>query len=106
MVLRLFAIAALTVFAGCRSVTAPPVIDPDIAACLTASTVLLAGLDLDRLSGTPLAPMLAVFPGHPSRVFIASDGRDVLVISKGNFREAPQGSTLIKPDLAISGPAD
>lgn len=79
--------------------------DPGVASYITANTVMLAGLDLDRLAATPMGPAAGVFAGHPSYVWVASDGRDLVVISRGNFREAPQGSRLIKPNLAISGPS-
>jgi hypothetical protein len=85
---------------------APGAIEPDAAACLTANTVWMAGLDLDRLSSTPLGPKLAMVPAHPSYLITASDGRDLVLLSHGNFEAAPAGSILINPHLAISGPAE
>lgn len=92
--------------AACRSVNAPAAIDAEVAACVTAKTVLLAGLDLERLAATPFGPVAGVFAGHPSYAWVVSDGKNLVVISRGNFREVPQGSRLIKPNFAISGPPE
>jgi hypothetical protein len=99
-------LASLGLLAGCRSVHAPAAVEPEVAICVTAKTVLLAGIDLDRLANSPLGAAGGVFAGHPSHVWVVSDGKELVVISRGNFREAPPGSRLIKPGFAISGPAD
>ena len=67
-----------------------------MASCVPPSVTLLAGVDLDRLRASPLYPQLPpaatalLDPLHEARtLLIASDGRELLVVSRGDFRQAP-----------------
>ena len=105
-------IAAGATVMGCSCRTAPPgAIDPELASYVPPATILIAGLDLDRLRASPLYPKLAPAAGfvleplrHASRLLIDWDGRQFVFIARGDFREAPSGATLISSHLAISGP--
>jgi hypothetical protein len=70
--------------------------------------VLLAGLKLDRLRASPLYQRVAALDPvrDASYLLITSDGRSLVWIARGDFRQAPAGATLLGPNLAISGPAD
>jgi hypothetical protein len=102
------ALALTSILSACRPTSAPAAIDPALSSCITANTVLLAGLNLDRLRATPLDPKLA--PLEPLRnasyLLVASDGKNLVWIARGTFRGAPPGATLINPNLAISGPPE
>ena len=74
-------------------------------------TLLLAGLDLSRIRSSPLAgklPLVAPFAEafhEASRLLIAYDGKDILIIASGPFQAAPAAGTLVQPGLALCGPA-
>ncbi|MBZ5621398.1 MAG: hypothetical protein LAQ69_22135 [Acidobacteriia bacterium] len=109
----LTALIALAIATSCRSAGPPPVIDPALASCVPIGTVVLAGIDLDRLRSTSLYRSLppATLANietlrDASYLLLASNGKDLLFIARGAFREAPPGATLIAPNLAISGSAD
>jgi hypothetical protein len=85
----------------------------DMASSIPADTLLLAGLDLDALRASPLYPKLppAVRAlAEPLRdagyLLLASNGKDLLSIARGRFREAPPGATLVAPGLVAAGPSD
>lgn len=108
---RLAALVAL-VAAGlsCRSTHAPAGVDRDMASSIPADTLLLAGLNLDDLRASPLYPRLppAVRAlAEPLRdagyLLLASNGKDLLSMAHGRFREAPPGATLVAPGLAVAG---
>ena len=108
--------AAVAAFAAitysCGPATTPSAIDPGLASCVTSAAVFLAGLDLDRLRASPLYPKLAPAVAmaieplrNASNLVVISDGKELVFVARGKFRETPAGATLIEPDLAISGPA-
>ena len=108
---RLATLVALAAAAiACRSIHAPAGVSRDMAAYVPADTVLLAGFDLDRLRASPLYPKLppaARALAEPLRdagyLLLAFNGRDVVAIARGRFRQAPPGATLVAPGLAVTG---
>lgn len=81
-----------------------------MSSCIPGSTAILAGLNLDQLRAAALYPklpsaLLAIIePLRPAGyTLFASDGTNLLAISRGLFRESPSGATLLSPDLAIAG---
>lgn len=101
------ALAALGV--SCRS-GPPPAIDPAAASSIPPGAVILAGVDLGRLRALPLhqqmppAAMAFLEPFHDAdSLLAASNGSDYLVVSRGSFRQAPAGATLLAPGLAAAG---
>src|SRR5271157_3180683 len=111
---RLAALVALAAAAiSCRSVNAPAGVGRDMATSIPADTLLLAGLNLDEIRASPLYPKLppaARALAEPLRdtgyLLLAANGRDLLSMARGRFREAPPGATLVAPGLAVAGPAD
>jgi hypothetical protein len=102
-------LALAAIATSCRSVP-PDAIHPDMASCIPGAAAILAGLNLDQLRAGPLYPKLPpallalVEPLRPAGyTLFASDGTNLLAISRGLFREAPSGATLLAPDLAIAG---
>jgi hypothetical protein len=107
----LVALAAAAI--SCRSINAPAGVGQDMASCIPADTLLLAGLNLDQIRGSPLYPKLppAVRAlAEPLRdagyALFASDGKNLLYMARGRFREAPAGATLVAPGLAATGSPD
>jgi len=103
----LLALAALGV--SCRS-GPPPAIDPAAASAIPRGALILAGVDLGRLRASPLhqqMPPAAMAFLEPLReadsLLAASQGSDYLVVSRGSFRRAPAGFTLLAPGLAAAG---
>jgi hypothetical protein len=98
---------------SCRSINAPAGVGRDMATSIPANTLLLAGLNLDDLRASPLYPKLppaARALAEPLRdaayLLLASNGKDLLSIARGRFREAPPGATLVAPGLAVAGSPD
>jgi len=111
--LTVAALLALAGFAtGCHS--APPAaIDRAMASCVPADTVILGGVDCQRLRASPVyqnLPAAATAPLEPLRpatyLLLASNGKDYLAIGRGPFGQAPPGATLLAPDLAAAGSPD
>jgi hypothetical protein len=107
----LVALAAAAI--SCRSINAPAGAGRDMASSIPADTLILAGLNLDELRASPLYPKLppaARALAEPLRdagyLLLASNGKDLLSIAHGRFREAPPGATLVAPGLAVSGSPD
>jgi len=105
----LCALALLT--AACRD--SIPVLDPAMTSCIPASAVLVAGLNLAAIRSAPIYPKLppAVLAlTEPLRqaeyAIFVFDGRDLLAITRGLFREPPAGATLLAPNLALAGTPD
>jgi hypothetical protein len=97
---------------SCRSIS-PPVIDPALASCIPAGTIVLAGINLDQVRNTPLyqslPPDVLAAAGSlrdAAYLLVASNGRDLLFLARGKFRDAPPGATLVSSELAIAGQAD
>ena len=104
---RAYCILLLAILASCRE-PAPQAqfIDAGLTSCVPAGAVAIAGIDLVHLRTSPLyAKIPAAFvPADASYLLLVSDAKDVLIISRGQFDQAPPGSTLIGHNLAISGP--
>lgn len=103
----LIALAALSV--SCRS-GPPPAIDPALAACVPPGADILAGIQLGRLRASPIhqqIPPAALALLEPLReadsLLVASDGKDFLALTRGSFRQAPTGATLLGSGLAAAG---
>src|ERR1019366_8797555 len=103
---RLAAPLSLALLAACRTSAPPAAIDPALSACVPATTVALAGVDLDRLRASllyarlPPAALAFLAPfAHAHRVLIASTGVELLTIARGVVPRV----TPIAPDLALSG---
>jgi hypothetical protein len=104
------AVALLGATLGCRTSTVAHAIDPEAASCIPADTLVLAGVNLDRLRAAPLYSKLpaaataiaGAFSGASSAL-LAYDGKDLLVIARGSFAKAPDGATLAAPNLALFG---
>lgn len=95
---------------GCGGSQLARRLDHDAAWCIPAGTIMLAGIDLDRLRAAPIyskLPAAAVaFAGSfnaASSALVAYNGKEVLVIARGRFAQAPPGATLAAPDLAVFG---
>jgi hypothetical protein len=104
----LVALAAAAI--SCRSMNAPAGFGRDMASYIPADTLLLAGLDLDRLRASPLYPKLppaaralAESLRDAGYLLLASHGKDFLFITRGRFGEAPPGAILVAPGLAVAG---
>jgi hypothetical protein len=103
---RLAAPLALALLAACRTSAPPAAIDSALSARVPATTVALAGIDLDRLRASPLyakvppaaLAFLAPF-AHAHSVLIASTGVELLTIVRG----VVPGATQVAPDLALLG---
>ena len=102
-------LALAAIATSCRSVP-PAAIHPGMASCVPAAAAILAGLNLEQLRAAPLYPKLPpavlalIEPLRPAAyTLFASDGTNLLAISRGPFRTAPSGATLLAPDLAIAG---
>lgn len=87
-----------------------PPIDPAMAACVPPGATLLAGIDLVRLRASALysklphsATALVESLGEARSLLLASDGKNLLAIARGPFRQAPAGATLLGDGLAIEG---
>ena len=100
---------ALAILATCRTSAPPAAIDPALSARVPTATVVLAGVDLDRLRTSPLhaklPPAARVFLepfDHAHRVLIAVAGAELLTIARG----VVPGATQLAPDLALSGAPD
>jgi len=103
-------VAILSLLAGCGSHPAPHAIPDEAAVCVPSDTILLAGLQLERIRETALYPALpatwrAVL--EPLRgatgLLVAYNGSDLLVIAQGRFQSAPAGAVLLVPTLALAG---
>ena len=110
---RSAALVALAAAISCRSINAPAGVGRDMASSIPADTLLLAGLNLDELRASPLYPKLppAVRAlAEPLRdagyLLLASNGKDLLSLARGRFRDAPPGATLVAPGLAVAGSPD
>lgn len=103
---RLAAPLSLALLAACRTPGPPAAIDPALSARVPATTVALAGVDLDRLRASPLyarlpptaLAFLAPF-AHAHRLLIASSGVELLTIARG----VVPGATQSAPDVALAG---
>jgi hypothetical protein len=110
---RIIVLAALAAIGvSCRS-GPPPAIDPALAACVPPAATILAGVNLDRVRASPLhqriPPAALAFLeslGAAHSVLVASDGSNFLILTRGDFRQATPGATLLAPGLAAVGSPD
>jgi len=77
-----------------------------------SGTVVLAGVDLDRVRGSAAFQKLAsdalslLEPVKDADSLLAAyDGSDLVLIGHGAFEKAPAGATLVTPKLAVTGSA-
>jgi len=105
----LFTLALLS--GACRNST--PALDPAITSCIPASAILAAGLNLEAIRAAPVyskLPPAVLALTEPLRqaqyAIFVFDGRNLLAISRGQFRQPPAGATLLAPNLALAGPPD
>jgi hypothetical protein len=107
------AIALIAPWTGCRSLAPGSAVPDALAVCIPSDTLALAGVNLDRLRASPLYRMIP--PGaaallqplrEASYLLLAYNGKDVLAVASGRFREAPPGAVLLAKDLAVSGSPD
>jgi hypothetical protein len=68
---------------ACTRSHQPPVVDPDLAACVPASAAAVAGLDVVRLRGTPLYEKVPF--REATYVLAASDGKEWLLVARGQL---------------------
>lgn len=108
---RIALAAAVWLGASCSRQAGPrPPIDTAMTACVPPGATLLAGIDLVRLRASPLysrlpRPVAALMEplGEARSLLVASDGRNLLVIARGLFRQAPAGATLVGDGLVFEG---
>ncbi|MBZ5580508.1 MAG: hypothetical protein LAP40_28490 [Acidobacteriia bacterium] len=96
--------------AACRTAAPRPAIAAELAACVPSDTRVLAGVHLDTLRANPGFQHLSrgwaglLEPVRDaSEVLVAYNGRELLVIARGQFRSAPAGARLLTPQLAVAG---
>lgn len=84
-----------------------------MASCVSADTLVLAGVDCQRLRASPVYPKLPAAvaallePLRPATyLLLASNGKDYLAIGRGPFSQAPPGATLLAPNLVVAGSPD
>lgn len=103
-------VVSLCCLAGCHSSPKTQTVDTDAMSCIPTGTLVLAGLDLDRLRATPLysklpAAAIAIAGSihSASSAMLAYNGKELLVIAQGRFAEVPPGAALASPNLALFG---
>jgi hypothetical protein len=110
---RLLLASALLAFAAgiaCKQ-SPPSVVDAGMASCITGDTVALAGADLDRLRTSPFvsgmgpsARDLLERYSNASKLLVAWNASELLIVERGLFKTPPPGANAIEPGLAVSGP--
>jgi hypothetical protein len=99
------------ILGGCGSLTRRGPIDPALSSFIPPDTVALAGVNLDRVRGTPIYRDLALQRRLPRwdihQLLLASNGKHVLAIARGAFPEQKasetEGITFIGRDIALFG---
>jgi hypothetical protein len=104
-----FLAAACIAVWGCSS-GAPPAGESEIAAWLGPDTAAIAGIQLDQLRSGPFSKALprewlaALEPfQQASQMWAAYDGKDLLLIARGQFPPAPAGTVLAGHRLVLAG---
>ena len=104
------ALALIAPWIACRTPAPGPAVPDALAACTPPDTLALAGVNLAQLRASPLYQMLP--PGaaaflqplrDASYLLLAYNGKDILAVAGGRFREPPPGAVLLAKDLAVSG---
>jgi len=103
----LLASMALT---ACRETAQPAAVDPGMAACIPGDTVALGAADLEQLRASPFLGAAGgaergLVEGYPgvSKLLVAWNGSDVLIVLRGLFKTPPAGAAMIAPGLAAAG---
>jgi hypothetical protein len=107
---HLFLAATLLAFAvtACKQ-SPPPLLDSGMASCISGDTVALAGADLDRLRASHsvnsmgAARDLLTQYSNASKLLVAWNSRELLIVERGLFKTPPPGATAIEPGLAVAG---
>ena len=104
----LLALGSLTL--ACRRTDSPGRIDTDLAACVPADTIALAGLNLDEIRASPLfrrtsLPALESLR-EASQLLATSNGKEFLLIVRGRFSQPPLAGIMIAPAIALAGSPD
>jgi hypothetical protein len=97
-------------FLGCQRAGPVPNLDAGLADCLPPNTVALAGLHLDAIRQTrfyhalPSTWLAMLEPVQQANyLLLASNGKDLLAVARGQFSTAPAGGVLLNPQLALAG---
>jgi hypothetical protein len=107
-----FAVALIAPWTACRTLGPRPAVDAALASCIPPDTLALAGVNLEQFRASALYQKLP--PGAPafleplrnaSYLLLAYNGRDILAVARGSFREPPAGAVLLANGLAVSGSA-
>ncbi len=98
-----FLLIALAAFTACRR--APSHIDPVLEAFVPEDAVLLAGVRVEPLRGTPLfEKVMAIAPVQDAReLLLASDGRTSVLAARGTFAAGHPGLTVVDAATALAG---
>lgn len=83
-----------------------------MAACVPPDARALAGIHLDQIRANPVLrdvsanwlPLLDA-AREASDLLAIYNGKDLLVVGRGEFHATPPGATLLAPQLAVTGPA-
>ena len=101
---------AVTALCGMLVACHPSAPTPALASCIPPGTTLLGGVHLEKLRASGFDRRLppaarGLFEAHSSasEFIFASNGASFAIITRGGFREAPAGYTLIAPGLAVWG---
>lgn len=88
----------------------PPVMDSGMASCVTSETVAVAAADLDKLRASPFLTGLSgtarsLLTGYDtdSKLLVAWNGSELLIVQRGLFKTSPPGVTIVEPGLAVAG---
>jgi hypothetical protein len=87
-----------------------PLADAGMASCVTNDAVALAVADLDKLRASPFlaglsgtARSLLTEYSTDSKLLVAWNGTDLLLVERGLFKTPPPGATIVEPGLAVAG---
>ncbi len=108
--LRASVLLALAAWIACKQAGPKPVVDAGMASCISADTAALAAADLDQLRASPFVSamggsardLLARY-SDASKLLVAWNKSDLLMVVRGAFKTPPPGMTTISPGLAAGG---
>jgi hypothetical protein len=103
------ALLAIGIGVGCKHGPAAA-IDSGMASCIASDTVAVAVADLDRLRASAFVNSMGASAhdlleryASASRIMVAWNGSDLLIVERGLFKTPPVGATAIEPGLAVAG---
>jgi hypothetical protein len=107
----LAALTAACVMTGCGERVRPAAVDRELAACLPAGVIAVAGADLKQVRDAGLfgalppaeAALADAAPGA-SYLLVGYTGREVLLAARGEFQQAPPGWVMLGKRVAATGP--